>query len=208
LVQTPNSRIAFFSTNKLKTPHHPHLFDDAPHDFLFWEMVSGDEPRRVEQLYYFEDWKTGANIEREPIPEYSHPKFKELILSCWQHNPSKRPTTDDLVNTLNKIGSECNKDHILVKACEHLETLIHPKQQEGLSYIPPYVTKQQVEEPIELYWSDREHLDTVAQKKFPNPPLSLEDTFQDFIKTPGSKTLLLLPEAGLGKTPNHIFMGR
>jgi hypothetical protein len=55
---------------------------------------------------------------------------------------------------LNFLGAEFDpKHHSLVKALQKLEKLLHPKRKEGLSYVPPFVTKYAVDESIESYWN-------------------------------------------------------
>jgi len=61
-----------------------------------------------------------------------------------------------------------------------------------LTYIEPFITARVVEESIENYWDKWETC--------PNPPLKLDNIFKNFIEAPSCSTLLLLGEAGLGKT--------
>jgi hypothetical protein len=130
------------------------------------------------------------------IPEDCPESFKQLILDCWQLEPEKRPTAEKLVSRLKALGAEFEPYHYnLIKACERLEQLIHPKRKEALAYIPPFITERAVEGPIENYWDKWE-----TSKEGPNPPLKLADISSKFIKSPGCSTLLLLGEAGLGKT--------
>jgi tetratricopeptide (TPR) repeat protein/serine/threonine protein kinase len=168
---------------------------------VFWQVASRKEPRGLKQFLAFgpSSWVTGANIEREPIPQDCPASFKQLILDCWQTDPTKRPSAEAIVDKLRVLGTEFNpKYHALVKACEGLEKIIHPKRKESLTYIAPYVTARKVEELIENYWDKWEP--PTEKKEGPNPPLELEQIFWNFIKEPNCSTLLLLGEAGLGKT--------
>jgi WD40 repeat protein/ankyrin repeat protein/serine/threonine protein kinase len=169
---------------------------------LLWEITSGKEVRGFNQFSWdeYKSWATGTSIEREPIPQNCPAKFKELILECWRHDPNKRPSAEELALKLDSLGAEFDSHHhALIKSCERLEKLVHPRRKETLSYIPPYVTEHRVEEPIESYWSRIEAAENKGEKPG-NLPLKLWDTFRKFIKKPGSATLLLLGEGGLGKT--------
>jgi len=161
--------------------------------FVFWKIAGGiGEPKK---LLNFSDFTP----EREPIPENCPENFKELILACWQIDPSKRPSAKEIVGSLGILGAEFNPDHyILINACEELEKIIHLKRKEGLAYIAPFLTASEVEEPIENYWDKWETSKEIKEE--PNPPLQLEDIFRNFLKVPDCSTLLLLGEAGLGKT--------
>jgi len=169
---------------------------------VFWQIASkGQIPRKERELSFEERTYLyeGQQIEKEQIPDDCPKAFKRLILACWKREPSERPSAQDLIGRLERLGAEFNpQHHVLIKACNQLEKIIHPKRKEGLSYITPFITTREVEESIENYWDKWE----VAKenKDGPNPPLQLEDTFRNFIKAPGCSTLLLLGEAGLGKT--------
>jgi serine/threonine protein kinase len=171
---------------------------------VFWQIASGKVPRKPSELTYYKEWLNGSHIEREPIPEKCPPSFKELILDCWEHEPKNRPSAQELVLKLEDLRpedleAECKPyHHTLIKACEQLEAIIHTKRKEALAYIEPFVTAREVEEPIENYWDRREV--TKDPKEGPNPPLKLKDIFSEFVKARERSTLLLLGEAGLGKT--------
>jgi len=167
---------------------------------VFWEIASGQEPRKIEDLctYRKEEWRGGK--EREPIPRDCPESFKRLILACWEADPTKRPSAQELLVKLEVLEAEFDSyHHALIKACEKLERVIHARRKEGLSYIAPFVTEHRLEESIESYWS-RIEASKAKEERAGNPPLELWDTFKKFIENAGSATLLLLGEAGLGKT--------
>ena len=211
--------------------------------FVFWQMVSGGKKPRcngtpINDMPQDEwvKWMFGTspeNYEREPIPNDCPPEWRQLILDCWQHDPEKRPTAEGLVKRIEGILSTQHEQSVVLQTCEALESLIHPKRLEALSYLPPYLTQSRVDEPIETYWQRFEGsmkkaapaptttttttttttmtttttaltttvspADPAADKK-DNPPVDLKETLDDFLKKPGSGVLLLLGEAGLGKT--------
>jgi len=169
---------------------------------VFWQIASkGEIPRKERELSFEERTYLyeGQQIEKERIPDDCPNAFKRLILACWKREPSERPSAQDLVGRLERLGAEFNpQHHVLIKTCNQLEKIIHPKRKEALAYIAPFVTVRAIEEPIENYWDKWES--SAEKKEGPNPPLKLADAFQNFIKAPGCSTLLLLGEGGLGKT--------
>jgi serine/threonine protein kinase len=166
---------------------------------VFWQLASKEEPRRL-PLDEYESWSKGNHDSREPIPIDCPKSLKKIIFDCWTYRPNNRPSAVDLVARLENLGPEYDPDHYgLIKAGQKLEKIIHPKRKEGLSYIAPFVTQYSVEESIESYWS-RVEAATAKGETAKNPPFPLQETFEAFIKAPGANTLLLLGEAGLGKT--------
>ena len=165
---------------------------------VLWQLVTGREPIRLCQFLH--QWKHDNPIEREKIPDDCPKGIKQVILECWEHDPDDRPTAQEVLAKLAALGPKLDPyHHLLVTAAQKLEQLIHPKRKEGLAYIPPFVTQRALEESIESYWNWIE----TAKKRgeaVQNPPLTLAETFKEFIETPISHTLLLLGEAGLGKT--------
>jgi len=167
---------------------------------VFWQIVTGSEPAKLSEFSYRYEWREGKHIQREIIPKDCPESFKQLIISCWEVDPAKRPSVQELVGRLEALGAEFDPyHHVLIKGCETLEKLIHPRRKEGLSYIAPFVTEHRVEETIESYWGRIESSKAKGEAQR-NPPLALKETFKKFIESPGSSTLLLLGEAGLGKT--------
>jgi len=47
--------------------------------------------------------KTVCKGRRAPIPLYVLPKLADLIAVCWANEPSKRPSFDDIIPTLEQI---------------------------------------------------------------------------------------------------------
>ena len=167
---------------------------------VFWQIVTGKAPRHPKNISNDEkaQWKTGkVGYEREVIPSDCLPEFRALILACWQMDSAKRPTAGQLLKQLQDLALCFHSDAELVQAAETLETLIHPKRLEGLSYIAPYLTASQVNEPIESYWGRIESPNTSTHA---NAPLELQTELQEFLDDPDAASLLLLGEAGLGKT--------
>jgi len=169
---------------------------------VFWQIASkGEIPRKERELSFEERTYLyeGQQIEKERIPDDCPKAFRRLILACWKREPSERPSAQDLVGRLEGLGAEFNpQHHVLIKACNQLEKIIHPKRKEALAYIAPFITARQVEEPIENYWDRWET--SKENKDGPNPPLKLEDAFLKFIQASDCSTLLLMGEGGLGKT--------
>jgi len=167
---------------------------------VFWQIATrGEEPRTLFDIDFIE-WNKGNLIEREPIPKNCPESFKELILFCWERDPSKRPSAEKLVGMLEALGAGfAPKHHILIKACQKLEKIIYQKRKEGLSYIAPFVIEHRVGESIESYWSRIEASKQKLEEE-KNPPPELENRFREFTEKTEPATLLLLGESGLGKT--------
>mmetsp|Transcript_28662 Transcript_28662/g.59899 ORF Transcript_28662/g.59899 Transcript_28662/m.59899 type:complete len:116 (-) Transcript_28662:1170-1517(-) len=47
---------------------------------------------------------------RPPFPDNTPAPIRELIESCWAHNPDERPTFDEIVATLTKLEKEMSED--------------------------------------------------------------------------------------------------
>jgi len=116
---------------------------------VYWQIATGKEPTNFTQFTY--KWAKGVNIERESIPEGCPKSWEKLILDCWEFDQNKRPSAEDLVKRLEILGDEFDSEHHrLIKACEMLENIIHPRRKEARSYIAPFVTEHCLEEPIDL----------------------------------------------------------
>ena len=181
---------------------------------VFWQIATGREPQRIDNLssYRQDNWRTGK--EREAIPADCPEGMKQLMLDCWEKDPSKRPTAQGVLAKLAALGPELDPyHHLLVAAAQKLEQLVYPKRKEGRAYIPPFVTPYSVDESIETYWNrveaakvkegtsqSEEETAQAKEEADPNPPLTLAETFKEFIEKSNAHTLLLLGEAGLGKT--------
>jgi WD40 repeat protein/serine/threonine protein kinase len=174
---------------------------------VLWQIASGKEPNNpLERNHYRNRLLNVYNLSnsnivgRETIPDECPESFKQLILDCWETDPDKRPSAQAIVERLEALGAEFEPyHHSLIKACEKLENLIHPRRKEAQSYIAPFVTENRVDESIESYWSRIEAAQE-KKEKTGNPPLALAEKFEDFLALPGANPLLLLGEAGLGKT--------
>ena len=226
---------------------------------VLWQLVTGSEPKNLGKenyLRYLGQWQAGNRVEREKIPDDCPEGIKQVILACWEHDPTGRPTAQGVLAKLAALGPKLDPyHHLLVTAVQKLEQLLHPKRKEGRAYIPPFVIQYSVDESIETYWSrieaDQAKVEAAqakaegtqvkaeaaqakveaaqtekkaakAKKKATqvkekaakakgkaarakeeanaNLPLTLAETFKEFIETPSANTLLLLGEAGLGKT--------
>lgn len=179
---------------------------------VFWQLATqGKKPRCLSSLSI----STVGPWEHEAIPADCPPSIKELILDCWQLNPAKRPQAGQIVERLNHLATQFHPSPTWIKLCEKADTLIHPARSEILKYIAPYATQHPVIEDLDAYWSrlerlgyqERESKESQEELKTNNEqmltgnlPLDLTSVLEDFLQSPESSTLLLLGEAGLGKT--------
>ena len=76
---------------------------------VLWELASRKIPfADAENPMIAMDWvKSG---EKEVIPEETPKEFKQLIESCWDKEPSKRPTADKVAQSLNGLLQEHKAD--------------------------------------------------------------------------------------------------
>jgi len=124
--------------------------------------------------------------------------FKELILGCWEKEPDNRLKIEGVIESLKAMGFEFHPSPALLQAMEITDALIHPKRLEGLSYIAPYITKHRVDEPIDHYW--RRNEGQTNETNAGNPPLKLNDAINGYLNNAYAPSLLLVGEAGVGKT--------
>ncbi len=170
---------------------------------VFWQLASGQEPRRPKSRQELLQWMQSG--EREPIPADCPAEFRALILSCWQMNPEKRPSAEQLVENIYTIASSIHLNADWLKLCETVDEQTHASRIETLTYVAPYVTAYGVDEDLDRYWQRLEGQIGKENNKLPseaaaNPPLVLQQTLDGFLADPQSSTLLLLGESGLGKT--------
>ncbi len=71
---------------------------------VLWELVTRKVP--WEELQMWEIPVVVGRGERPPIPKDVIPRFSQLIASCWQANPSKRPTCTQISEEITKMGEE------------------------------------------------------------------------------------------------------
>lgn len=190
---------------------------------LFWQLVTCETPQRLlvdrgqgQPKEYnqkiLDKMQTGL---REDIPDDCPPGFKEIIESCWQLDPCQRPTAEKIVQTLNDLGAKFHTKSEWIKLCGNIDTLIHPARAEMLKYIEPYVTEKPIIEDLDAYWrriENTRYLNQESKKReeeikinnentlIENPPLKLSSTLEDFLRDSSASVLILLGDAGLGKT--------
>jgi len=122
---------------------------------VFWQISSCSVPNSL-SAHKYKEWIKGNLIEREPIPLDCPESYKNLILKCWEFSAERRPTAKELVNYLRDLGHLYHKNYMLIEYCQWLETIIHPKRKEILSYLSPFVSKHKITENIDYYWRKRE----------------------------------------------------
>jgi len=74
---------------------------------VLWEIITGQEP-----FPYMEDFKQFKNAitklkERPVIPENTHPNLKSLMELCWDQDPNKRPTFQQILPLLDSVIVDC-----------------------------------------------------------------------------------------------------
>jgi serine/threonine protein kinase len=71
---------------------------------VLWELVTRKIP--FEEHNTWEIPNIVGRGDRPPIPKDCPSKFASLIHSCWQENPSKRPSFTTISEQISKMGEE------------------------------------------------------------------------------------------------------
>jgi serine/threonine protein kinase len=187
---------------------------------VFWEMLTGKNPRHYSEMSKtdLENWiKNAPGFEREKIPENCPSQWKQIITMCLDFDPTKRPTSQLLVSeTIPKLASEHLSGDLLEEfrffhSVHVLEDIVNPHKFSILEYIPPFVTKDIVEEPLDEYWAKIENATSSSSSSsssnstpspslnFSNPPFILQEQILSFLRGK-ENVLVLLGESGLGKS--------
>jgi hypothetical protein len=148
--------------------------------------------------------------------------WKQLVYSCLEFDPSKRPTAEDLVKTIKTMSTslftfpEQPLEAALIASSEALlkheaRMQLYETQKNRQAYIPPVVKMTDVTEDWDKFWlqfeskqSEQEVKETKEQsgnKAAASAEIQqLEDSVSQFLKDPIQSCLLLLADAGTGKS--------
>ena len=76
---------------------------------ILWRFESGGERpfKNAQSLWILADQLSRG--ERPSIPEHTNPKMANLIMKCWDQDPSKRPTFVVIASELLSIAKECDE---------------------------------------------------------------------------------------------------
>ncbi|KAL0025127.1 hypothetical protein WJX77_001678 [Trebouxia sp. C0004] len=115
-VSSQRGTLPWIAPEIIKTPHAvTEKVDVYSFGVVLWELWTGREP--YDGLNYhalLHQITTSKGLVRPPMPnspEWEHSPlpelvsgYKELIESCWEENPSKRPTFREIVSTLKSMA--------------------------------------------------------------------------------------------------------
>jgi len=81
--------------------------DVYSYGIVLWEILTRQEP--FAQYTSFDKFKEAVCMrhERPPIPPETTPSLKALIESCWDADPSKRPSFKEIINSLDTVIIDC-----------------------------------------------------------------------------------------------------
>jgi serine/threonine protein kinase/Tfp pilus assembly protein PilF len=194
---------------------------------LFWQMVSeGAEPSpwRISPPYARAEIVAGR---RMPIPADCPPQIRDLILSCWPVRPEDRADIAGVLRQLRAMGPALHPQAAIIESLGELDRSLHARRSQMRMQVPARVSAQAVEGRMEDYWAptavdaassaattatsattstasttttSATTTTASASGSTANPARYLEDVFEDFLAQNDPGALLLLGEAGLGKT--------
>ncbi|KAI7747313.1 hypothetical protein M8C21_013434 [Ambrosia artemisiifolia] len=92
----------------------PEVIEHKPYDhkadvfsfaIVLWELLTGEVP-----YSYLTPLQAAVGVVqqglRPTIPKQTHPKLKELLECCWQHNPTLRPNFTEILDKLKHLAKE------------------------------------------------------------------------------------------------------
>jgi len=180
-----------------------------------WQIATdgNDPPKPLNSIEFFDDREQKLSL----IPEISL-EFAMVINGCVKVHPEERFQIGQVLNNL-LILTKLK----LLNICRKIESICYSRYLEGLSFIPPYVSKNYVTYPDE-YWKKLEFFQSIEQSPsneqlyfekyyFPerlekfewtnhlqqNPPISLDKVLFDFLDSDNT-TVALFGDAGTGKS--------
>lgn len=114
-------------TQNIGTPHWmaPELLDPSKsynskidvyaYGIVLWELASGQQPySNLEPAQIIA--QVLVNDIRPPMPDSINPSMRELIQRCWDRNPDRRPTFDEIVKifyTVPAMLAGCNEEEFM-----------------------------------------------------------------------------------------------
>ncbi|RIB30191.1 kinase-like domain-containing protein [Gigaspora rosea] len=94
---------------------------------IMWEITSGQKPfsdRNHHDINLINDICNGI---RPPIINGTPQPFIDLMIKCWENDPSKRPTADIIVKIIQKmIDKDMLKDKIELPTIKNTKIVTHP----------------------------------------------------------------------------------
>ncbi|KAF9971665.1 hypothetical protein BGZ73_005296 [Actinomortierella ambigua] len=81
-----------------KKPQYSTKSDMYALGMVMWEMAANSTKPFVDQLDNFTVVALVRDGEREELPEDTPPAYRALVERCWDQDPSKRPTADEMID--------------------------------------------------------------------------------------------------------------
>mmetsp|Transcript_20300 Transcript_20300/g.22563 ORF Transcript_20300/g.22563 Transcript_20300/m.22563 type:complete len:723 (+) Transcript_20300:44-2212(+) len=76
---------------------------------VLWEMVSRSDPFSGMPPFQV-IFAVGTQGARPTIPQHCNPDYQKLMEDCWQEEPANRPTFNDILDRLEKLGVAARAD--------------------------------------------------------------------------------------------------
>ncbi|KAG0576995.1 hypothetical protein KC19_5G124000 [Ceratodon purpureus] len=113
---------------------------------IFYEVLTGKIPFDGHQ---FSDYNLVLNGTRPELPDHVPLHLIDIILRCWNANPSSRPSWTDIIQVLQ--GSDDHEVHNLIDNMENLENSVESISRE---------LKQLIQDDMHLHESDAQDFGT------------------------------------------------
>jgi len=105
---------------KLREPKWSEKSDIYSLGMVFFEILTGEFPFRYDSNFGSIAKKIKEGV-RPVIPQHCPNKFADIMLQCWETDPGKRPTTQDLVTILTDLEDASMRSLLTCSAVNNLK---------------------------------------------------------------------------------------
>eukprot|EP00026_Physarum_polycephalum_P010141 Phypoly_transcript_10292.p1 GENE.Phypoly_transcript_10292~~Phypoly_transcript_10292.p1 ORF type:complete len:311 (+),score=28.63 Phypoly_transcript_10292:351-1283(+) len=106
--------------SKLREPKYSEKSDIYSLGMVFFEIITGEFPFRYDSNFGSIAKKIKGGV-RPVIPQHCPSKFADIMLQCWETDPDKRPTSQELVTVLTEIEDTSTRSLLTCSAVGNLK---------------------------------------------------------------------------------------